>query len=82
MLVGKVLCAQPHHRLSYFLRSGPEDPSTYLTWQISSCPDGSLVHLQIDCAEYADTEEEAERIWLPVLASMQVLLTRDERRRP
>ncbi len=38
MLVGRVLCAQPYRRLSYFLRSGPEDPSTYLTWQLGPVP--------------------------------------------
>src|ERR1022692_439073 len=40
-LAGRVLRAQTHRRLSYFLRSGPKDPSTYLTWQIRSCPGGS-----------------------------------------
>src|SRR5450756_308134 len=78
MLVGSVLCAQPYRRLSYFLRSGRDDPSTYLTWQMSPCPGGSIVHLQVDRAECADTEVEAENTWLPVLASIQALLARDE----
>jgi hypothetical protein len=82
MLGGTVLCAQPYRRLSYFLRSGREDPSTYLTWQMSSCPGGSIVHLQVDRAECADTEEEAENTWLPVLASIQALLARDETSQP
>jgi hypothetical protein len=78
MLVGGVLCSQPDRRLSYFLKSGPEDPSTYLTWLLDPCPGGSIVHLQVDRAEWADTEQEAESIWLPVLASLQALLSRDE----
>jgi hypothetical protein len=56
-------------RLSSFLRSGPEDQCTYLTWQLRPCPGGSMVHLQVDQAECADTEEEAENTWLPVLAN-------------
>jgi uncharacterized protein YndB with AHSA1/START domain len=82
MLVGRVLCAQPHRRLSYFLRSGPEDPATYLTWQLRSCPGGSTVHLQIDQAECPDTDEEAENTWLPVLAALQSLLAGDRRPQP
>ena len=82
MLVGRVLCAEPDHRLSYFLRSGPEDPSTYLTWQLRSCPGGSTVHLQVDHAEWTDTDEEAENTWLPVLAALQTLLSEEGPSRP
>jgi hypothetical protein len=82
MLVGRVLCAQPYSRLSYFLRSGPEDPSTYLTWQLRSCPGGSTVHLQVDHTEWTDTDEEAENTWLPVLAALQTLLSGDGPPRP
>ena len=82
MLVGRVLCAQPDHRLSYFLRSGQEDPSTYLTWELVPCPGGTTVRLQVDRAECADTEEEAENTWLPVLSSLQALLSRYESSRP
>jgi hypothetical protein len=78
MLAGRVLCALPHRQLSYFLRSGPEDPCTYLTWQLRSCSGGSIVHLQVDQAECADSEEESETTWLPVLAALQILLSRDE----
>jgi len=82
MLVGRVLCAQPYRRLSYFLRSGPEDPSTYLTWQLRSCPGGSTVHLQVDHAEWADSDEDAEDTWLPVLAALQALLSGEGPLRP
>jgi uncharacterized protein YndB with AHSA1/START domain len=76
-LVGRVLCAQPGRWLSYLLSSGPADPCTYLTWQLRPCPGGSTVGLQVDRAECADTEEEAENTWLPVLAALQALLARD-----
>jgi hypothetical protein len=82
MLVGRVLCAQPYRRLSYFLRSGPEDPSTYLTWQLRPSPGGSMVHLQVDHAESPDTCEEAENTWLPVLAALQALLSGEGSSRP
>ncbi len=48
------------------------------TWQFDPCPGGTTVQLQVDRAEYSDTEEEAENTWLPVLASLQALLSRDE----
>jgi uncharacterized protein YndB with AHSA1/START domain len=82
VLMGTVLCARPGRLLSYFLTSGRDDPSTYLTWQMRACPGGSTVCLQVDSAECADDEEEAEHTWLPVLASMQALLTRDGTSRP
>ena len=40
------------------------------------------MRLQVDRAESADDEEEAEHTWLPVLASMQVLLAPDGSSRP
>ena len=78
LLTGRVLHVQPFCRLSYLLQSGPKDPPVYLTWQIRSCPGGSTVQLQIDEVEFADTDEEAENTWLPVLAALQNLLAQDE----
>jgi len=82
LLAGRVLCALPSRQLSYFFRSGPQDPCTYLTWQLRSCAGGSAVRLQVDQPECADTEEEAENTWLPVLAALQTLLSPDEPSRP
>jgi hypothetical protein len=36
------------------------------------------VQLRVDETEGADSDEEAENIWLPVLAALQALLPRDE----
>ena len=41
-----------------------------------------MVHLQVDRAECADTEEEAENTWLPVLAALQSRFTQDKPSRP
>ena len=73
-----MLHVQPPCRLSYLLQTGPEDPPVYLTWQVRSCPGGSTVQLRVDETEGADSDEEAENIWLPVLAALQALLPRDE----
>jgi uncharacterized protein YndB with AHSA1/START domain len=77
-LTGRVLHVQPLCRLSYLLQSGPEDPPVYLTWHIRPCPGGSTIGLQIDEVEFADSTEEAEDTWLPVLAALQALLAGEE----
>jgi len=81
VLTGEVLCVEPERRLSYVLTSGPHHPCTYLTWHLDAHPEGSIVRLQVDRAEHADTEEEAEAIWLPALAALQRLLSRGGTRR-
>jgi uncharacterized protein YndB with AHSA1/START domain len=70
-LQGQVMHADRPCRLSYVMAAGPEDPPTYVTWQIRSSPAGSTIRLQIDETESADTVEEAEDVWLPVLAALQ-----------
>jgi len=70
-LQGQVIKAERPCRLSYYLAAGPEDPPTYVTWQVRSSPTGSTIRLQIDETEAPDTVEEAEDTWLPVLAALQ-----------
>ncbi len=72
-LHGRVMHADAPCRLSYYLAAGPDDPPTYVTWQIRSSPAGSTIRLQIDETDpaVADTDEEAEDTWLPVLAALQ-----------
>jgi uncharacterized protein YndB with AHSA1/START domain len=81
-LIGRVLHVRPPCQLSYSVQSGPEDPPLYLTWQIRPCQEGSVIRLQIDEMEYADSDEEAESTWLPILASLQALLAREDSARP
>jgi uncharacterized protein YndB with AHSA1/START domain len=71
---GRVLCVQRPVRLSYVLQAAPDDPPVYLTWQIRPGPGGCTIRLQVDELDAADSREEAEDIWLPVLAALQALV--------
>jgi hypothetical protein len=73
-LIGRVLHAQRPERLSYVLQSGPHDPPTYLTWLIRPASGGCTIRLEIDEVDNADSREDAEDVWLPVLAALQHLL--------
>jgi hypothetical protein len=46
----------------------------YLTWLIRPGPGGCTIRLQIDEIDAADSRDDAEDIWLPVLAALQDLL--------
>ena len=71
---GRVLCVQRNERLSYVLQSAPADPPVYLTWMIRPGPGGCTIRLQIDEIDTADSLQEAEDIWLPVLEALQRLV--------
>ena len=73
-LTGRVLHAQRPERLSYVLQSAPHDPPTYLTWLIRAAPGGCTIRLEIDEVDNGDSREDAEDVWLPVLAALQHLL--------
>jgi hypothetical protein len=68
--------------LSYVLHSAPEGLPVYLTWQVRPCSGGSAVQLRVDETECPDSDEEAEDTWLPVLATLQALLPKQEPRSP
>ena len=74
-LSGRVVCVQPHRRLSYFVQAGPDDPAVYLTWLIRPSPGGVTIRLHVDEIEYPDDNEEAEDVWLPMLAALQRTLS-------
>jgi uncharacterized protein YndB with AHSA1/START domain len=74
-LTGRVVCVQPQRRLSYLVQAGPDDPPVYLTWLIRPSPGGVTVRLHVDEIEYPDDAEEAEEIWLPMLAALQRTLS-------
>jgi len=46
----------------------------YLTWLLRSAPGGCVVRLEIHEIDHADTPQEAEDVWLPVLAALQRLV--------
>ena len=65
--------AEAPRQLSYLLRSGPEDPPTFLTWLLRTTPCGTTLRLQVDEIE-GSSEDDAEDTWLPVLAALHALL--------
>ena len=72
--IGRVLHARSGERLSYLLQAGPGDPPVYLTWRLRSDPGGCTVRLEVDEVDDAGSAEDAEDIWLPVLARLQILV--------
>ncbi len=72
--IGRVLHARRPERLSYLLQAGPGDPAAYLTWLLRPAPGGCVVRLEIDQVDCPDSAQDAEDIWLPVLAALQLLL--------
>jgi hypothetical protein len=72
-----VLAAKRERLLTYTLG---DNPTTFVTWRIRAIGDktagGSIVRLYVDEPQPgADTPEEAEDAWLPVLAARQTVLT-------
>ena len=72
--IGRVLHARSGERLSYLLQAGPGDPPVYLTWRLRSDPGGCTVRLEVNEVDNAGSAEDAEDIWLPVLARLQILV--------
>jgi hypothetical protein len=72
-LTGHVLRAEPFRQLPYLLRSGLHDPPTFLTWQLRATAGGTTLRLQIDAIE-GSSDDDAENMWLPVLAALSALL--------
>jgi uncharacterized protein YndB with AHSA1/START domain len=72
--IGQVMHACREERLSYLLQAGPGDPPVYLTWLLRPAPGGCTVRLEIDQVDHADSPHDAEDIWLPVLAALQLLV--------
>jgi hypothetical protein len=68
------MCVQRSERLSYVLQSASADPPVYLTWLIRPGPGGCTIRLQIDEIDTADSLQDAEDIWLPVLEALQQLV--------
>ena len=72
--IGQVMHACCQERLSYLLRAAPGDPPVYLTWLLRPAPGGCTVRLEIDQVDHADSLQDAEDVWLPVLAGLQLLV--------
>jgi uncharacterized protein YndB with AHSA1/START domain len=72
-VMGEVLCAQLHHRLSYVIHP-PAATAVYLTWLLRDTDGGCVCTLQVDEAE-ATEPTEREDVWLPIVAALQRVLT-------
>ena len=46
----------------------------YLTWLLRPAPGGCVVRLEVDEPDTADSPQDAEDVWLPVLAALQLLV--------
>jgi hypothetical protein len=46
----------------------------YVTWRLRPAPGGCVVRLEVDEADHADSPQDAEDVWLPVLGALQILL--------
>lgn len=69
-LAGEILNVDPPHRLSYTLRSGPGQPSVYVTWEIEPHSGGTLVRLYIDEPAPVDATD-IEEVWTPVVTAIE-----------
>jgi hypothetical protein len=54
--------------------TGPGDPPLYLTWRLRPARGGCVVRLEIDEPGTAGSLQDAEDVWLPVLAALQRLV--------
>jgi uncharacterized protein YndB with AHSA1/START domain len=70
-LTGEVLAAEHPHRLSYTLNDPPGSPSVYVTWELRRTDDGTIIRLNVDEPwPLADSTEDLESVWLPVLSGL------------
>jgi hypothetical protein len=82
---GEVLVAEAPHRLAWALDGGV-GPATYVTWEVRVLAAGCIVRLAVDEVDAdpgdpdapVDADDDAEAVWLPVLAGIQARLVADE----
>jgi len=70
-LTGEVLAAERPCRLSYTLDDPPGSPGVYVTWELHRTSDGTIIRLNVDEPRpFADSTEDLESAWLPVLSGL------------
>ena len=58
-------------RLSYTLDDPPGSPGVYVTWELHRTSDGTIIRLNVDEPRpFADSTEDLESAWLPVLSGL------------
>ena len=71
---GQVLHADPPYRLSVSVEDD-SGSTTFLTWQIRSTDEGTVVRLDVaESPASSTTDEDLEDVWLPVLHRLGDLL--------
>ena len=70
-LTGEVLAAERPRRLSYTFDDPPGSASVYVTWELHPTGDGTIIRLNVDEPwPPADSSEDLESAWLPVLSGL------------
>lgn len=77
VLAGEVLAVQPARRLSYALSAGgPDQPVTYVTWELEALEQGTQVRLYVDEPDSPVGEDGADAAWGPAVSALQSVLAR------
>lgn len=70
-LTGEVLLAVPPHRLSYTVDDPPGAPAVYVTWELRSVDNGTVIRLHVDEPwPLAGGTDDLETAWLPILSAL------------
>ncbi len=70
---GEVLFAEYPTRLSYLLAAGPEQPDTFVTWEVREGGTGAIVRFTVD--EVDTGGDKVKALWQPVVTILQALLS-------
>lgn len=71
---GQVLHADPPYRLSVTVEDS-SGTTTYLTWQVRTSEEGTVIRLDVEEAPGGGTDADLEDVWLPVLQRLGAILT-------
>lgn len=75
-ICGEVLAADAPYRLSYTLGEGESDPTIYVTWEMRSHEELTIVRLYIDEPDaQPGSENDLDIIWLPILSAFAEYLS-------
>ena len=78
-LQGEVLAAAEPTRLSYTLTAGPDQPTTYVTWEVLADGRGAAIRLSVDEPDElrsGSREAETEAVWSQIMGDLGTVLAR------
>ncbi len=78
VIEGDVLADAAPTRLSYTLSAGPDQPISYVTWEIRAEGEGAAVRLSVDEPDEltGPPDPEIEGVWAQVIADLRSVLSR------